>query len=419
MCTTYVGLVLVKRLLSAGVTFTDYPQLIRLDPNIPYKTRGNGAIALRFHTDVSLSRIAALAKKTVEELSVFSDPQTNPGIALFQGAIPHALHAFYERALHRLLTVEDALTAADDTGAILHGYKNRRGVIGALAAIGEELKGDHTYELLAYRKKERWGTHRCIDATSVMKMDQQIKDTFFNYDYEEQSLCIAPHSVCPVLLGIRGESASSVLNALSVVNPGEPISSYVIFRTNQHTNFHFEHVPSVKAIVDYSSVICEGTVEKDPWIIAGGHVFFQLENGGSITCAAFEPTKTFREVIRCLKKGDRVRVYGGVKPASAEKKWRAINVERIDILDVVTTSLENPRCPHCHISMTSKGRHQGYACRKCGFQKKKKESVSITRRIDPGSYEPPPSAWRHLYRFLSRERVNAGNDISLIDSWIT
>ncbi|MGD2072572.1 MAG: tRNA(Ile2) 2-agmatinylcytidine synthetase, partial [Candidatus Thorarchaeota archaeon] len=125
MCTTYVGMVLVKRLLSRGVQFIDYPHLIRLNPNIPYKTRGNGAVALRFHTDaVPFSHVAELAKKTVEELSVFSDPQTNPGIALFKGNLPAALHAFYQRALHRLLTVEDAITTANDTGAILHGYKN-------------------------------------------------------------------------------------------------------------------------------------------------------------------------------------------------------------------------------------------------------------------------------------------------------
>ena len=421
MCTTYVGMMLAKKLLTRGVQFIDYPHLIRLNPNIPYKTRGNGAVALRFQTDAPLSDILSIARNTVEEYAVFSDPQTNPGIALLTGGVPHRLYTFSESALHTLLTVEDAFAAADTTGALLHGYKNQRGVIGALAAVGEELKGDYTYELIAYRKKENWGTSRHIDVTSVIHMDQNSPDTFFNYDPEEQSVCIAPHSVCPVLIGIRGETASAVSQAVSLVDPGEEIASSVIFRTNQHTSFHFEAVGTVHEISDYSSIICEGTVMREPWIIPGGHVFFQLENAGSITCAAFEPTKKFRNIIRCLRRGDRIRVYGGVKPATtsgSKKKERTVNLERVDILQLVTGTWKNPVCPHCQVSMTSKGRHQGYECRKCGATKREKEWIPLSRNIIPGSYEPPPSAWRHLYKFLSRDRINSGTALSLTESWI-
>ena len=423
MCTTYVGLVLVKLLLSLGVRFTDYPNLIRLNPNIPYKTRGNGAVALRFHAaETAIPRIIGLARSTVEDLAVFSDPQTNPGIALVRGEVPPLLHDFYERALHRLLTVEDATRAAAQGGAFIQGYKNRRGVIGALAAIGEELKGDHTYELLAYREKERWGTRRCIDLASVMAMDQEVRDTFFNYDYDEKKICIAPHSVCPVLMGIRGESAEGVYRAYSLVDAGEKAFSYVIFRTNQHTSFHFESVKNVGEIQDYSSVICEGTIAARPVVIRGGHVFFELENEGRHLCAAFEPTKGFRDIIRCLREGDRVRVYGGVTreggKSGKEKIHRTINLERIDILDTITSTYVNPVCPACSKSMKSVGRNQGYECKKCGQKKKEKELVSIHRTIVPGRYEPPPSAWRHLYRFLSRNQVNTGKDINLTEKWI-
>lgn len=425
MCTTYVGLVLVKSLLSLGVQFTDYPNLIRLNPNIPFKTRGNGAIALRFDTaETTIPRIIDLAMTVVEDLAVFSDPQTNPGIALVKGEVPALLHDFYERALHRLLTVEDATNAAAQAGAFIHGYKNRLGVIGALAAIGEELKSDHTYELLAYREEEKWGTRRHIDPASVIAMDQEVEDAFFNYDYDEHAICIAPHSVCPVLMGIRGESAEGVREACTLVDPGETVSSYVIFRTNQHTSFHFEPVPDVRQIQDYSSVICEGTVATRPVIIRGGHVFFELENSGRHMCAAFEPTKGFRDVIRCLQEGDRVRVYGGVKSENENENdgtrriHRTINLERIDIIDVVTSTYKNPVCPVCSKSMKSRGRGQGYECKRCGQQKKGKELVPLDRHIRPGSYEPPPSAWRHLYRFISRGHTNSGKDITLIEKWI-
>lgn len=414
MCTTYVGAIIAEKLLKKGATFVDYPNLIRLNPNIPYKTRGNGAVVLRVDiNDCDTARTAAVT--TVEKLAVFSDPQTNPGIAVVQGEVPAGLHTFYKRALHRLLTVEDALKTARTVGAYIKGYKNKRGIIGALAGIGETLQNDHTYELITYRKRKNWGKKRVINEETVIEMDKKVKDTFFNYDYQEKTVCIAPHSVCPVLAGIRGETPESVKKAVSLVDLGEERAASVIFRTNQHTNFHFEPVPSVSDIVDYSSVIVEGVVTQSPVTIRGGHLFFEIENKGRIACAAFEPTKGFRDIVRHLVPGDVINVYGGVKPGN--HKMRALNVERLDILKVVTTASVNPHCPHCKKSMTSKGKNQGFSCKKCKTKKEEKDIIPVERLVSPGVYEPPPSAWRHLYKMLSRDRVNKG--YTLMDSWFS
>ena len=72
-------------------------------------------------------------------------------------------------------------------------------------------------------------------------------------------------------------------------------------------------------IADYSSVILEGKVVKKPYIIRGGHIFFEIENKGCIQCAAFEPTKGFRDTVRNLIVGDHIRVYGVVKYAGKLK----------------------------------------------------------------------------------------------------
>ena len=417
MCTTYLGIVLTETLIKKGIHFTDYPHLIRLNPNIPYKTRGNGAVALQIDAaEHQIQEIFAVAQKIVEDMAVFSDPQTNPGIALLKGDIPHVLHTFYNDALHTLLTVKDAYKTAEKVGAQLKGYKNERGVIGALASIGEPLNGDHTYELLAYREKRKWGKERHIDPETVIKMDKKIKDVFFNYDYQENTVCIAPHSVCPVLVGIRGETAESVINALPLVDTGEPVSKYVVYRTNQHTNFHFEKVSAVQKIADYSSVIVEGTVASHPVTIQGGHIFFEIENKGRIFCAAFEPTKAFRDIVRKLIPGDFVRVYGGVKPEEPGK-MRAINLERMDIIELKTFTYRNPRCPSCGKSMTSKGKGKGFQCKKCKTTKEDKEEIQVDRTLSVGTYEPPPSAWRHLYKMTARKRTNKGKSV-IVPGWI-
>ncbi|MBU7021143.1 MAG: DUF1743 domain-containing protein [Theionarchaea archaeon] len=417
MCTTYLGAVLAGRALHAGAVFVDYPNLIRLNPNIPYKTRGNGAVVLRLEVpDSQVQTIVEYAEETVEKLAVFSDPQANPGIAVLTGKVPDLLHHFYERALHRLLTVEEAYTTAEKVGAVLKGYKNKRGVIGALAGVGEPLLYDHTYELLVYRKRENWGRERHVNGESIKKMDKTIEDAFFNYDYEENTVCIAPHTVCPVLAGIRGESAESVLKGFSMADLGEETEEYVIYRTNQHTSFHFEKVTAVGEIEDYSSVIVEGTVSGNPVIIRGGHVFFELENRGVIRCAAFEPTKRFRDIVRRLRVGDTVRAYGGCN-RGGENRVKTINLERLDVLTVTHHVYSNPVCPMCGKSMSSEGKGKGFQCKRCKTRKQEKELTEIGREISPGSYEPPPSAWRHLYKMLGRTRTNQGSS-PFIENWI-
>ena len=50
MCTTFLSTLIVDLLIKHSVRFLDFPKLIRLNPNIPYKTRGNGAVSISFIT---------------------------------------------------------------------------------------------------------------------------------------------------------------------------------------------------------------------------------------------------------------------------------------------------------------------------------------------------------------------------------
>ena len=50
MCTTFLSYKIVKFLENQNIEFIDYPSLIRFNPNIPWKTRGNGAVHLTIKT---------------------------------------------------------------------------------------------------------------------------------------------------------------------------------------------------------------------------------------------------------------------------------------------------------------------------------------------------------------------------------
>ena len=47
MCTTYLGARLLEALHQVDVEVEGPPALVRLNPNVPWKTRGNGAVYIR------------------------------------------------------------------------------------------------------------------------------------------------------------------------------------------------------------------------------------------------------------------------------------------------------------------------------------------------------------------------------------
>ena len=50
MCTTFLAYKIINRLKKENVDFLDFPNLVRFNPNIPWKTRGNGAVGIKIST---------------------------------------------------------------------------------------------------------------------------------------------------------------------------------------------------------------------------------------------------------------------------------------------------------------------------------------------------------------------------------
>jgi len=68
------------------------------------------------------------------------------------------------------------------------GYKNSRGVIGAVASVAWATNKDNTFELITYRSKEKWGTKRLVEDEPVKKIDKLYPSTFDNYDYKNKHM---------------------------------------------------------------------------------------------------------------------------------------------------------------------------------------------------------------------------------------
>ncbi|MFW5987523.1 MAG: tRNA(Ile2) 2-agmatinylcytidine synthetase, partial [Methanohalophilus sp.] len=67
MCTTYLGALLMDELKAYGKP-TGLPLLIRLNPTIPFKTRGNAAVAIKIETSEP-EKVKKHVIQRVEELA--------------------------------------------------------------------------------------------------------------------------------------------------------------------------------------------------------------------------------------------------------------------------------------------------------------------------------------------------------------
>ncbi|MGQ4833275.1 MAG: TiaS agmantine-binding domain-containing protein [Candidatus Asgardarchaeia archaeon] len=422
-CTTYIGAYLVEHFSQLDVKFLDYPYLIRLNPNIPYRTRGNAAISftLEVSDDNVLKKVKDLVVETVEALSAKDDPKTNPGVVFYyEDKVNDELRRFYKMALTSLVNLDDAKKLIKKYNMETYTIKEGRGIIGGIASIGADLTQDYTFELLAYRSLERKDKERKIDEFSVKIMDTLFNDvTFNNYDYNSKRLLIAPHGPDPVIYGIRGEWPFDVYLASRSIQLYESVERWVIYKTNQGTDAHIIK-RNIKNLKVYDTALLEGTIVEDAKMIMGGHVFFKISDGtGEVLCAVFSPTGNLNQIARNLAKGDKVRVYGSL----IMKKGKAsFNVEKIEILELAPKFiLRNPHCPRCGKTLTSAGKGKGYKCKFCGFKTKEKlekEKIKVKRNLLKGLYVSDPKAQRHLTKPLKRYNIKTPKSPSpLLDFW--
>jgi len=407
-CTTYVTALLVEKLQKLGAKFIDYPNLVRLNPNVPWKTRGNGALCLRIQCNENdKEKIKETITTTVEEHADLDCKSTDPGIVFFETAtIPREVKAFAKNAITGIVNLEDALKLLKRFRAEAVGFKKRRGIIGSLAAVGETLQDDYTFEILAYRIPENYGLKRKVDESSIVEMDKATAPyTFNNVDQEKDRTIITPRGPDPILLGIRGETPEIVKKAFEMVKPLEPVERWVIFRTNQGTDIHLKRVKQLRQIEPYNPVAAKGTVATKPKIIPRRHVIFSIKDeSAQVDCAAYEPTGSLRKIARKLIVEDYIEVYGGVR-APSQNLSLTINLEKIRILRLAPKiAYQNPVCPKCRKRLKSMGRNKGFRCEKCGsrYTELGKIEVKINREIRKGLYITSPRSQRHLTKPFRR-----------------
>ena len=401
MCTTFLAYKIVKFLEKNKVQFVDYPSLIRFNPNIPWKTRGNGAVRLSIKTN-NPKKIKNKITKFVDDYSETKNG-ANPGLVFYENEIvTPSFHKFSELALWKLISREKAKQFILENKIDSFYLGNGQGLVGAIGAIGYKFS-DHTFELLSYRKKSQFGKKRIIAKDSVKNMQSvTFPETFNSYDIESDRALITPHGPDPVFYGIRGENAESVVTASKIVKANEKLDGYMVFKSNQGTSDHLKNELDVNDLRPYTSGFLVGQVCSNPIMMQGGHVFFSIRvKDKKIKCGIYKPTK-ITTIAQNLILNDKIRIGGGIRKASKNYE-RVVNVEFLDVMKLAKDiQVSNPSCKKCSKKMKSKGSKQGFECTKCGNRSYVKSTSEIPRKIQCKLYLPVMSAHRHLTRPYQR-----------------
>ena len=414
MCTTFLATELIKAMM--GYDLIGLPRLVRLNPAVPWKTRGNGALCLcfgvgkgecrmigeidslpvysyeRMYEDADHRNVLETSKRIVAKWSRTSEG-ASPGLVV---SVVKPAQRLYWEAVRGIVEKDDTVRELQRIGADTVGWEGGRGIIGASAAMAWR-PHDRTYEIITYRHPDRWGTPRELDDDSIKEMDLRHTTTFNNFDHQTGRRAISPHTPCPVLFGVRGDDPKDLMAAVFSIRSERP-ARWLMFLSNQGTDDHILRTPPILPDRSYEVL---GTVVGTPRTITGGHVIVPMSiANGILECAAYEPSKEFRDVIRALRPGDRIRVFGELRD-----KPRTLNLEKLQVLETAQhiKKVSNPRCPECGGPTKSMGSQGGYRCKKCRTKTDLPGgSIDEVREIAPGWYEPPVCARRHLGKPLKR-----------------
>ncbi len=404
-CTTYV----ITRIISEiGLDLIGFPNLVRLNPNIPYKTRGNAALAALFGKGLGgRIKVGEFGKKPIYSYERYEDipdyekyidraweivlenadtgdQKTNPGMI----AVNHKPdESIYLETVRGVRTIESAMNYLRKNEIPFRFEKNGRGLIGALAAASW-CSRRMTYETVFYKYPHPARIGKELSLEIAREIDK-LPGTFNNIDPENRHAAIFPSPTTPVVMGVRSFNMDAVPKIHEIVSSRYSIQydGFITFQTNQATDDHYIFNP--REIEDMCSYSITVTVENKPKKIRGGHGFFACSYKGKYyDVAVFEPSKRMRSVLNDIYPGDIINLYASFKNGT-------FNAEKIIVTSHARIFVrKNPKCDVCGGPSQNAGSGR-FKCISCGRVQKYPQYLEIIRN-PPLSYEAPVASRRHL-----------------------
>ena len=408
-CTTWLITEIIAEL--SDFDLVGPPRLVRLNPNVPWKTRGNGALGLVFGEGIGSKELIGeiedrkiymysnYKEKPFDKKSILekvsrivtdnSKTDSQPGIVISDTFLPEGL---YWQGVKSIVSKEDLNSVLSD--CLTFGLRGSRGLFGAACALAwsgyqnNPRDVNFTWELIGYRDQKLWGTSRDISLKTVSKVSK-LKGVFSCND-PDGKVAMVPNSPCPVLWGFRGIDNQILIDNFQKLGPEKPVR-WLLYQTNQATDDQFCVLDTLE-IVDGTSVWIDVKISSKVEIIKGGHRFFEVKDleENKVKCAVFEPSKTLRNIVDKLVIGDEITVCGSVNE-------QTINIEKIKIISLESrySKPPNPICI-CGKRTHSSGKNSKYRCNSCGEKYDRPSLINESPNLELDWFEPPASSRRHL-----------------------
>ena len=245
-CTTYSAYRLLDFLRSkfSDIKY-DLPRLIRLNPNVPWKTRGNGAVRLGFQIfsdclDTSGKHVNSVLFDQINKIIVnFMESDSsiasasNPGYILMDEnliktspAVSTFFKKIYSQSLTSIVNYKEIQAFFETNSFVNLTYSGNRALVGACAALGASPAQSWSYEFLAYRKDA--STPRNFHAGYICEVEKRYYPLLFNncksrllFSETDQispflSSYSMPHNINKTGLNSKSKSEEKYLKILSV-----------------------------------------------------------------------------------------------------------------------------------------------------------------------------------------------------------
>ena len=227
-CTTFLATEIIREL--SDLDLIGNPRLVRLNPAVPWKTRGNGALVMCFGRGRGPSRTigrisdreivcyddctawepdpGSIRSRVIPLMEEYHDPElSDPGLLISR---TKPSQSFYWRGVRTIMGREDVDPEISRLGAITYEINKGRGLIGCVCGMAWRPR-DSTFELLSYRPRERWGTKRVFDSDTIRSVEFGYPSTFNSWEERSHKVAMVPSTPCPVMYGLRGDDEKDLI----------------------------------------------------------------------------------------------------------------------------------------------------------------------------------------------------------------
>ncbi len=398
-CTTWDFHLLLTHLEESGFSIVGAPNLVRLWPFAPERTRGNAALSAEIKSSsstISLNEILEIwfYQRYISDNPSLDDDRVeaaSPVLVCTENRFPEN---WYWDAVRGFVDPSNRL---DDVSAFSsarfwsveedsNSAQVIRGIVGATSAISWRGENDWTWEATAWREAENIGKSRKVPANLVGTMSIKFPQTILNRDPNAGDSLITPRTPCPVLYGIRSEDCEVAKQAHDWLQSSDEVENAVamcVHRTNQATDDHIENIGT-------------GVVISSVREVKGGHASLSVFDGEQhSTLVAFKQGGDVNRLLKSLLVGDLVEWRGLLSPKGE------FHLESLMCSDAVPRQLSRPICK-CAGKFCRQGVGQPLRCEQCGAKEK---SEWLNSKFDSTKIwvEPPSSNRRHLAKPLNRQ----------------